>query len=171
MGENLDVPGRMSVRTPMQWTAERNGGFSSARKDRLPAPVTEGPYGPTFVNVAEQRRDEKSLLTFVSLLVRRYRECPELGWAPVRVLEQPHDAVLVLCSVLDGEAVVTLHNFSPEPLEVPVRIDEVEGAERLVELLADGEVALDDRGRATVELAAYGHRWLRVVGPTTRRLV
>ncbi len=171
MGENLAADGRLAVRTPMQWSDGPNGGFSDARPGRLPVPVTEGAFGPTFVNVAEQRRDEGSLLSFVTQLVRRYRECPELGWAPVRVLEQPHEAVLAMCSALDGEAVVTLHNLAPEPVVVPLVVDAVTDAARMVDLLADGEVELDDRGRAEVELGAYGHRWLRVVGPGTHRLV
>ncbi len=62
MGENLDVPGRMAVRTPMQWTAAEHGGFSTASADALPAPVVEGGYGPEFVNVEAQRRDPESLL-------------------------------------------------------------------------------------------------------------
>ena len=57
MGENLDVDGRLSVRTPMQWTDGRNAGFSSARPSRLTRPLPDGRFGPLAVNVAEQRRD------------------------------------------------------------------------------------------------------------------
>ena len=78
MGENLAVPGRLAVRTPMQWTAGRNGGFSPAKPSRLTAPLTTGPYGPAHVNVQDQRSDPDSLLAFISLLARRYRECPEV---------------------------------------------------------------------------------------------
>ena len=52
MGENLDVGGRMSVRTPMQWTAGRNGGFSTARPSRLPHADDRGRVRPR----ARQRR-------------------------------------------------------------------------------------------------------------------
>ena len=56
MGENLALPEREAVRTPMQWSDERNGGFSLA--ERLPNPViTEGVYGCEQVNVEKQRRD------------------------------------------------------------------------------------------------------------------
>ena len=51
MGENLDDRGRMSVRTPMQWNDEKNGGFSKARPSRLRRPVVEGRFGPMAVNV------------------------------------------------------------------------------------------------------------------------
>src|SRR5690606_21722667 len=77
MGENLAAPGRLAVRTPMQWSDGRNGGFSSAQPARLAGPVTEGGFAPEFVNVSDQRRDPDSLLNFIQLLIRRYRECPE----------------------------------------------------------------------------------------------
>lgn len=172
MGENLDEPGRLAVRTPMQWSDARHGGFSDARADRLPGRPPSGGYSPEHVNVSHQRRDPDSLLNTIQLFVRRYRECPELGWAPVHVLDQPHDAVLALCSEVDDAAVVTLHNLGPDPLVVPVDLGAERGPGRvLVDLLADGDLELDDRGRAEVHLDGYGYRWLRVVGPQTRRLV
>lgn len=170
MGENLDVPGRLAVRTPMQWSDGHNGGFSPARPSQLPAAVTGDGYGPAHVNVRAQRRDPDSLLTFVSLLVRRYRECPELGWGPVRVLDQPHASVVALCSQVDDGTVVTLHNLSPDPVSVPLRLDLERAGHQLVELLQDGVTELDDRARADVPLDGYGYRWYRVLGPGSRQL-
>ena len=51
MGEDLDAEGRLAVRTPMQWTAGRNGGFSRAAPSKLTRPVVEGGFSPEFVNV------------------------------------------------------------------------------------------------------------------------
>ena len=77
MGEDLAAEGRLAVRTPMQWTAGRNGGFSSAPPRRAaPARWSSGGFAPEFVNVADQRRDPDSLLSFMKLLIRRYRESP-----------------------------------------------------------------------------------------------
>ena len=171
MGENLAVPGRLAVRTPMQWSPEANGGFSRARASRLPAPVTDGGFGPEFVNVRQQRRDPDSLLAFVSLLVRRYRECPELGWGPVDVLDQPVTQVLALRSAVDDAVVVTLHNLSPDPVTVPVDLGAAHGGHELVDLLQEAGCSLDDRGRTGVALEGYGHRWLRVMHPGSRHLV
>ena len=62
MAENLDIPGRMSVRAPMQWAGNRpNGGFSDAEPAALRRPVVDDPaYAPAAVNVADQRRDPDS---------------------------------------------------------------------------------------------------------------
>ena len=171
MGEELSSPGRLAVRTPMQWTEDRNGGFSTARASRLPGPVTTGGFGPEFVSVSAQRRDQDSLLAFMSLLVRRYRECPELGWAPVEVLEQPHSCVLALRSAVDDAVVITLHNFSADPLTVPLDLALEEGEYRLIDLIEDGEVEVGPNGAAEIPLEGYGHRWFRLVTPRTRRLV
>jgi trehalose synthase len=171
MGENLDEPGRDAVRTPMQWSDGHNGGFSSAPSRRLKRKVPGGGYGPEHVNVSLQRRDRDSLLSFLSLLIARYRECPEMGWAEPNVLEQPHAPVLALCSTVDDATVVTVHNLSPEPLTVPLTIETASEGDRLVDLLDDGEATIDAGGRVELPLEGYGYRWMRLVSEETRRLI
>jgi trehalose synthase len=171
MGENLAIPGRMAVRTPMQWTDDVNGGFSPASGRKLVRPVVDGAYGPAFVNVSAQRHDDDSLLTFVQLLIRRYRECPELGWGEFEVLDQPHASVLAhRCSWDDGQ-LVAVHNLSGEAVSVPLRLADCDERTRLVDLLCDGSTSLDEKGQAAVALEPYGFRWLRVSRPGDRRLV
>jgi trehalose synthase len=169
MGENLDIDGRLAVRTPMQWTSERNGGFSTARASKLRRPVVEGPFGPAYVNVADQRADPDSLLNFLALLIRRYRESPELGWADFTVLEQPHRNVLAQESRWDDRRLVTVHNLGSERCTVPLQLDCHPDC-RLVDLLEEGEVDLDREGRAEVAMEGYGYRWLRLQHPESRRL-
>ena len=78
MGENLDIEGRMRVRSPMQWSDEPNAGFSTAPApgDALPAGHRRPGSGPSAVNVAAQRRDPESLLNWFERLIRRRRESP-----------------------------------------------------------------------------------------------
>ncbi|MEX5258220.1 alpha-amylase family protein [Kocuria arenosa] len=162
MGENLDAEGRMAVRTPMQWTPGRNGGFSSADAEDLSGPVVDGEFGPANVNVADAKRDPDSLLHFVTGLARRYRECAELAWGPAEVLDQPRREVLAHRCSWEGSAVVALHNLSAEPTTVPLRLqDEAEGTE-LLDLLGNGTCTLDADSSAGLALEGYGYRWLRV---------
>ncbi|TYP84600.1 alpha-amylase family protein [Blastococcus xanthinilyticus] len=169
MGEDLDAEGRLAVRTPMQWTSGRNGGFSTADPEDLPGPVVDGGFAPEFVNVADQRRDPDSLLSFMKLLIRRYRESPELGWGSFAVLEQPHDAVLAHCCVWDDGTLVAVHNLASEPRSVPLRLPDLGGAV-LHDLLQDGACPVADDGSVEVALEGYGHRWLRAVREGSRRL-
>ena len=160
MGEDLAAEGRMAVRTPMQWTAGRNAGFSTAPPRKLVSPLVEGGYGPQHVNAAQQRRDPDSHWTFMRGLIAAYRSCPELGWGGFEVLPQPHTAVLAHRTTWEDAAVIALHNLGAEPatLDLTVADEEV----LLVDLLQAGEQHTDDAGRVSLSLDAYGYRWLRV---------
>jgi trehalose synthase len=147
MGENLDAEGRNAVRTPMQWNDGPNGGFSSADPSALPSPVVTGEYGPAQVNVQAQRRSPDSLLAFVSTLIRRYRECPELGWGRFEVLDQPHRSVLAHCCQVDEDRLVALHNLGPDPCSIPLDLGPCRPGDRLVDLLEDGTTRLPEDGR------------------------
>jgi len=171
MGENLDIEGRLAVRTPMQWTAHPNGGFSNAAPSRLRRPVTVGPFGPEHVNVASQRNDPDSLLAFIHRLVKRYRESPELGWADFSVLDQPHRNVLAHECRWDDRRIVALHNLSPDSCTVSLTLADCDSGYRLLDLLQDPDCfEPDDRGLAEVPLDGYGHRWLRLMPRDSRRL-
>jgi trehalose synthase len=171
MGENLGIDGRLAVRTPMQWTAERNGGFSRAAPSRLRRPMTEGAFGPEHVNVASQRDDPESLLAFIRRLIKRYRESPELGWADFSVLDQPHRHVLAHECAWDDRRIVAVHNLSPESCSAPLTLDDCDSTFYLVDLLQGRDhLEVDDHGRVEVALEGYGYRWLRLMPHDSRRL-
>ena len=95
MAENLDIPGRYSVRAPMQWSAERHGGFSTVDD----AARSAGRWSTRRVGAGARQRRERSdvtddsLLTWMERLIRRRRECPELGWGRCTPLDSGHPAV------------------------------------------------------------------------------
>jgi trehalose synthase len=128
MGENLDIEGRMSVRSPMQWTAGRNAGFSDAPPSRLRRPVTSGPFGPASVNVADQERDPDSLLNWMERLIRRRRETPEIGWGAWSMIATSDDAVLAHRCDWEGRSVLAVHNLSAAPREVELDLGAVDGS-------------------------------------------
>ena len=150
----------MAVRTPMQWTSGRNGGFSTVRPSRLVSPVVPGGYGPDHVNVADQRRDPDSLWHFMHRLIRAYRACPEFGWGAFEVLDQPNRSVLAHRCATDEAAVVAVHNLGSEP--VTLQLDVAPAGTDLVDLLDNLDVTTDAKGMVEISLEAYGHRWLRV---------
>jgi trehalose synthase len=160
LGENLDIDGRMAVRTPMQWSAD--GGFSTAEPVR---PMPGGRFGPEHVNVADQKRDPASLLRWFQLLIERYRECPELAWGKYTVLDAGHPAVYAHRSDAEGATVVAVHNLGDEDVEAELDLDGLEGC-RLTDLLVDGTIDVPDSGpdsgKVRLPLGPYGTRWLRV---------
>jgi trehalose synthase len=173
MAENLDVPGRLAVRTPMQWTAGPNGGFSSGPRRKVTRPLPDGLYGPEQVNAADQRHDHSSHWWFMRNLIYTYRQQPQIGWSEVEVLKQPHRSVLAhVCREATGWAMVALHNFGAESCIVPVELPDLPRGSVLVDLL-DGLTTheLGAGGRIELELEGYGHRWLRVLRPEDGPLV
>ncbi|MHC2999704.1 alpha-amylase family protein [Microbacterium sp. HJ5] len=162
MGENPDIPGRMAVRTPMQWNDGRNGGFSTAPRSRLPAAPPEGGYSPAHVNASDQLNDEESLLHFVRRLASRYRISPEIGWGQVEILEHDAPAVLAHSVRADVGRVIALHNFSDEPARVRLSLTDEPPGTQLSDLFGPDRRDLDERGGVEFELPAYGWTWARV---------
>jgi trehalose synthase len=157
MGENLKIEDRYAVRVPMQWSAERHGGFTTADTPVRPPPG--GRFGPEHVNVADQRADPGSLLHFMQHLILRRRERPELGWGSVTLLETASPALLAHRSEWNGGAVVAVHNLGEAPASATLELGEdIVAAD---DVLAGGTVEVGDGGRLDVELGRHGYRWLR----------
>jgi maltose alpha-D-glucosyltransferase/alpha-amylase len=160
IGENLRLPERECARTPMQWTAERHGGFSRART--VVRPVINDPvFGYQKVNVAEQRRDPNSLLNWTERMIRMRKECPEISWGEFSVLRTDTAEVLALRYDWRESALVTLHNFSNRSQKVRLAVGSRNDG-MLFEVF-DGRHsrALPD-GTHRLTLGPYGWRWFRV---------
>ncbi|MBD2307737.1 alpha-amylase family protein [Chroococcidiopsis sp. FACHB-1243] len=160
MGENLSLPGRDSVRTPMQWSNAANGGFSAAPAAALSRPViTEGEYGYERVNVAKEQRDPNSLVNWMERLVRLRKQCPEFGRGQWQILETDEPCVFAHCCEWEGNAVIALHNLSDRKCIVRLKSSEYQ---HLSDVFGDRqyEAVSDDSG--SIPLEAYGYRWLRV---------
>ena len=163
MGENLDIDGRLSVRTPMQWTDGPNAGFSTAEASRLRRPLPDGEYGPEAVNVGAQQRDPDSLLNWTERVIRRRRVTPEFGWGGLTVLDAGTEGVLALRYDWEQRAVVTVHNLSAEDCQLRLRVDWGDDFDAAVDLLHDPDATQDlHEGSVTLDLEAHGFRWLRL---------
>lgn len=170
MAENLEMPGRHAVRTPMQWSDDKNGGFSSAPRSRLVSRPPEGGYAPEHVNVIDQRHDPDSLLHHMQLLTARYRASSEIGWGELEIFEHDQPAVFAHAVRSDTGRMVAIHNLSPEATSVSLRITGEPEGTVLSDLLREATTPLPARGRVDVEIGAYGYRWMRVLRPGDRRL-
>jgi len=163
MAENLAIDGRYSVRAPMQWSDEANGGFTTANEPCRPL-VDEGPFAFSEVNATSQRRDPNSLLNWMERLIRRRRECPELGWGDWAVLEQDDAAVFAHRSDWDGSTIVAAHNLADRTATARLVLS---GEGTLVDLFQDEDHELEG-GELTLDLAPYDARWFRVRRPGQR---
>jgi trehalose synthase len=162
MAENLAIDGRYAVRSPMQWSGERNAGFTTAEQASRPLP-DDGPFGYAEVNVARQRRDHDSLMNWMERLIRRRRECPELGWGDWALLAQDDPAVFGHRADWDDSTIVAVHNLGSRATQARVALD-AEGV--LVDLFGAGDVELE--GDLSLALEPYGSRWFRLRRPGQR---
>ncbi|GAA2993480.1 alpha-amylase family protein [Streptomyces fulvorobeus] len=165
MGENLAAEGRQAVRTPMQWTPDKGGGFSTADGDALPNPVVAGAFGPKEVNVHDQTRDQGSLLGRMRTLIERYREAPELAWGTYEVLDTDDPGVLAHISSLAEGAVLAVHNFSDRPVTATMTVPRLKGGRLVTDILTGDTLKSAAGGVVRTELEPYGYLWLRVNTP------
>ena len=155
MGEDLGLPERLPVRTPMQWSDGPNGGFSGADPKRLfRQPVAEGPLGFGETNVATQSQRPDSLLRTVERLARIRRACPEIGWGTWDVLDAPASVLALRCRWRGGE-VVTLHNLGGQVEDVSALVPDA------ARVLVCEEAGGTD---AAAPLSPLGWRWMRIGG-------
>jgi maltose alpha-D-glucosyltransferase/alpha-amylase len=162
MGDDLALEGRDAIRTPMQWSALPNGGFSTAKPDQLVRPVVgEGEYGYQKVNVTHQRRDPQSLLSWFERMIRTLREAPEVGAGTCSHVDVPAPRGVLIHRADDVTGTMLfVHNLGPDGGTIDLGMLDAE-AEFPNDVLADREYP--DLGKlGSVPVAGYGYRWIRL---------
>jgi maltose alpha-D-glucosyltransferase/alpha-amylase len=113
MGDNVYLGDRNGVRTPMQWTGDRNAGFSRADVHALYAPLVADPvYGYQAVNVESQERVPGSLLNWMKRLVRVRRAHPVFGRGTLEFLHPENRRVLAYLRAQDSTTILCVANLS-----------------------------------------------------------
>ncbi|HZW04749.1 MAG TPA: maltose alpha-D-glucosyltransferase, partial [Anaerolineaceae bacterium] len=158
MGDDVWLPDRNGVRTPMQWAAsEPNAGFSTAGPDRLYAPVIASEdFNAKRVNVADQHADPNSMLNFMRKLVRLRKENPVLAGGDLLWLASSQPAVAAFFREDERSSLLAVHNLSSETLDVEIQTAGRTGG--LKDQLGSGEVKVED-GVLRLRLEPYATRW------------
>ncbi|MFC7079030.1 alpha-amylase family protein [Halorussus caseinilyticus] len=166
MGDDLNLPGRTAVRTPMQWSADRNGGFSTADPEDLVRPVvSDGEFGYESVNVADQRGDPDSLLQWFSRLNRLRGECPEIATGDWAVFDTDDPAVFAHRMVSDHGRVAAVHNLGDDDATATLELDgeptrlfgEAEFERVESEDKTDKDVSQKDKDTSKNDIGGYGN--------------
>lgn len=161
MGGNLDLPGRLSVRTPMQWTGEESAGFSKVSPGDLCRSLPEGRFGPGHINVESQDGDDDSLLEWMRRAIHVRKSIPEIGWGRPGLVKTSVDAVFAHRCDLENRSLVAVHNLSDRHHKVELGLED-RGELRAV-FGSDETIALTGGG-ITVDLDANGYRWFLLDG-------
>ncbi len=124
MGDNIYLGDRNGVRTPMQWTSDRNGGFSRTDPARLFAPVVMDPvWGYQALNVEAQERSPSSLLNWMKRIIALRARHRTFGRGAIRFISPPNRKILAYVREYDGETILCVANLSrtAQPAELDLR--------------------------------------------------
>ena len=175
MGDNIWLPDRDSSRTPMQWTPDRNAGFSTADPGKLFLPVVQSlVYNYNLVNVESQLAQSRSLLHWVRNVIHVRKGHPTFGLGSLRVLQTNHESVLAFVREYEGsgqqfgdsaEAVLCVFSFSHNPVSVEIDVPGYEGSTTF-DLFGGGDFPrIGDDGKITMTLGTQSFYWLHVGDP------
>jgi maltose alpha-D-glucosyltransferase/alpha-amylase len=162
IGDDLSLPERECARTPMQWSGDRHGGFSTAARTVRPV-ISDPIYGYHRVSVEAQRRDPQSLVNWVERKIRMRRECPEISWGDWKILDPGTPGVLLMRYDWRDHTLIIVHNFTAQSRVA--RLDaETAGSTFLTDLLWTNDCQADEHGRHVIQLDPYAYRWFRGKG-------
>jgi len=113
MGDNIYLGDRDGVRTPMQWSGDRNAGFSRADPQRLYMPPIRDPvYGYEGINVEAQERTATSMLQWLKRVIRIRNRYPVFGRGEIKFLDPDNRHVLAFVREHEGVRILVACNFS-----------------------------------------------------------
>jgi maltose alpha-D-glucosyltransferase/alpha-amylase len=162
MGDNFHLGDRDGVRTPMQWSPDRNGGFSRADPASLVLPPLMDPiWGYEAVNVEAQWRNPHSLLNWLRhMLVERNRH-QAFGRGALRLLQPQNRKVLAYLREYDDDTILCVVNVSRSAQAVELELSEFSGRTP-IELLGGTAFPLIGQLTYLLTLPPYGFYWFKL---------
>ena len=159
MGDNVYLGDRDGVRTPMQWSADRNAGFSSADFARLYFPLIMDPvYGYQAVNVEAQQRYSTSLLNWVREMIHLRKRHLVFGRGSVTFIKPENRKVFVFARSYLDETALCVFNLSQSAQPVELELQPYQGCTP-VEMIGGAEFPLIGPGNYQLALAPRGFYW------------
>ncbi len=162
MGDNIYLGDRHGVRTPMQWSGDRNAGFSRANPARLYSPVVMDPvYGYEAVNVESQQSEPSSLLNWTRHMIALRKLFHVFGRGAIEFLHPSNRKILAYLRRTDGEQVLCVANLSrfAQPFEL-----DLSALAGMTPVEMRGYVDFPRIGRTPypLTLGPYGFLWLEL---------
>ena len=162
MGDNIYLGDRNGVRTPMQWTSDRNAGFSRCDPARLYLPVIMDPvYGYEAVNVEAQSRSPSSLLSWTKKLISVRKSHPVFGRGTLAFVRPANRSVLVYVRQYQGKVIMCVANLSRSAQAAEIDLSEWKGRV-LLELIGQKQFPAIGDAPYVVTLVPYGFFWFEL---------
>lgn len=167
MGDNYYLGDRDGVRTPMQWSSDRNAGFSRANPQQLYLPVVMDPtYGYQSINVETQSRDKSSLLNWMRRMVEVRKQHTAFGRGSMTLLYPRNRKIVAYVREHAGEKILCAANLSQAAQAVELDLSPWKGT---VPIEMKGLAAFPPVGELPylLTLAGYGFFWFRLSEEST----
>lgn len=167
MGDNIRLKDRDGVRTPMQWTMDRNAGFSTCDPSHLYLPVVSDPaFGYQSINVESQKEMPHSLLLWMKRMIAVRKGYSVFGRGAITFLRPPNGKVLVYLRQHDEVTLLLVHNLAGTAQSVELDLKAFAGSEP-VELLGESRFPTVTEQPYILTLAPYGYYWLNLLPERT----
>ncbi|MGC8501316.1 MAG: maltose alpha-D-glucosyltransferase [Leptospirillia bacterium] len=165
MGDNVHLGDRNGVRTPMQWSSDKNGGFSRANPSDLYSPVIQNPiYGYHIVNVENQARFPTSPLNTLRQMIAVRQNARLFGRGTLQFLPSKNRSILAYFRDMGEDVALIINNLSDRAESVTLDLSRYRGYS-IVELFDKNPFPLIARSRFHFTLSPYGFFWLSLVPP------
>ncbi|MEW5915984.1 MAG: maltose alpha-D-glucosyltransferase [Gemmatimonadota bacterium] len=162
MGDNIYLGDRHGVRTPMQWSADRNGGFSRATPSRLSSPAIMDPvYGYEVINVEAQRDDPSSLLSWMRQMIKLRRLFKVFGRGTMDLLAPSNAKIVAYVRQHEDERVLCVANLSRFAQPVSLELPNLAGVTP-IEMLGYVEFPKISEAPYCLSLGPYGFFWFEL---------
>lgn len=159
MGDNIWLPDRNGVRTPMQWDAESDTGFSEAPVQSLYIPIIDDDiYRPSNVNVESQKKDKSSLWHSIRRMISIRQQYHVFGWGEFEWIDCKNNSVAAYRRTFEDKTVLVFQNLSDANQKIsykPKRSVKIR-----TDLLTQKKYTSND-GKVNLELAPYQYLWLK----------
>ncbi|PYN60503.1 MAG: maltose alpha-D-glucosyltransferase [Candidatus Rokuibacteriota bacterium] len=165
MGDNVHLGDRAGVRTPMQWSPDRNAGFSTADEHTLYLPVITDPvHGYQTVNVAAQSRTPSSLLNTMKRLIAARRSSPAFGRGTMEFLRPRNQRILAYLRQHGRDTLLVVNNLASSSQAVELDLRALAGCTP-VEILGQTRFPPIRETPYVLSLGAHGYYWFSIERP------
>ena len=162
MGDNIWLPDRNGVRTPMQWSDQLNAGFSDADPEKLYAPVIDtGDYTYQKVNVEEEKQNPNSLFNKMKRLISVRKSHPILALGDYEFFAKDQTEFLTILRKYRGETVLCVHNLTDQQRILKIKLMDLSG-KKLIDLFDGSEFGKITNKPVNLDMKPYGFHWFKI---------
>lgn len=159
MGDNIWLHDRNGVRTPMQWNAESNAGFSEAPAQSIYSPINDDDvYGPAKVNVESLQKDPGSMWNTIRHMIAIRKQHHAFGWGDFEWIDCNNDQIAAYRRTYNGETILVFQNLGDQTQNISYK------PKRSMKIRTDLLTKMEFtsiHGRVDMQLEPYQYLWLK----------